>query len=238
MPETIGTEVAEATVETSHTHIKVAKMSEKTRVLIVDDQEIVRLSYLRSLTGTHCNVALAANGEEALQAMERYPFDVVLLDLQMPGTSELEATMAWPLDLKYSRKLERIWFDDGKIGGIIRTVGQDQIRVEITQARPQGERLLPEKGINLPDTRLDLPALTTKDIEDLPHVVRHADLVGLSFAQGAGDDELSAKATDPTASLMSPSCMMASSVLMASGKASTGIRPSSPLFSLDMGSLE
>src|SRR3954463_14838791 len=27
------------------------------------------------------------------------------------GTSELEATMAWPLDLKYSRKLERISLD-------------------------------------------------------------------------------------------------------------------------------
>ena len=27
------------------------------------------------------------------------------------GTSELEATMVWPLDLKYSRKLERISAD-------------------------------------------------------------------------------------------------------------------------------
>ena len=46
------------------------------------------------------------------------------------------------------------------------------------------------KGINLPDTRLDLPALTPKDIEDLDVVARHADLVGLSFAQGAGDVRL------------------------------------------------
>ncbi len=27
------------------------------------------------------------------------------------GTSELEATMLWPLERKYSRKAERIWFD-------------------------------------------------------------------------------------------------------------------------------
>jgi pyruvate kinase len=32
-----------------------------------------------------------------------------------------------------------------------------------------------------------LPALTAKDIEDLPRVARHADLVGLSFAQSAAD---------------------------------------------------
>jgi hypothetical protein len=29
----------------------------------------------------------------------------------LAGTSELDATMAWPLDLKYSRKLARISFD-------------------------------------------------------------------------------------------------------------------------------
>ena len=43
------------------------------------------------------------------------------------------------------------------------------------------------KGINLPDTRLDLPALTQKDIEDLEVVARYADIVGMSFAQSAAD---------------------------------------------------
>jgi len=60
-------------------------MSEKIKVLIVDDEEIVCLSYLRSLTGAHCNVEVAWNGVEALLAMERRRFDLVLLDLSMPG---------------------------------------------------------------------------------------------------------------------------------------------------------
>jgi DNA-binding NtrC family response regulator len=60
-------------------------MSEKTQVLVVDDEEIVRLSCLRSLAGPHCSVELARNGEEALCAMGRQPFDLVLLDLRMPG---------------------------------------------------------------------------------------------------------------------------------------------------------
>jgi pyruvate kinase len=84
---------------------------------------------------------------------------------------------------------ERIWFDDGKIGGIIRAVSADQIRVEITQARPQGERLLSEKGINLPDTRIRLSALAEKDVNDLRFVAANADMVGLSFVRNASDIE-------------------------------------------------
>jgi pyruvate kinase len=82
---------------------------------------------------------------------------------------------------------ERIWLDDGKIGGVIRHVGKDRIGIEITHARPKGEKLLADKGINLPDSRLDLPALTHKDIADLDLVVRHADIVGMSFVHSAAD---------------------------------------------------
>jgi DNA-binding NtrC family response regulator len=55
------------------------------KILVVDDEEVVRLSHLRSLTSAHCRVEAAWNGDEALRAMERSPFDVVLLDLRMPG---------------------------------------------------------------------------------------------------------------------------------------------------------
>ena len=82
---------------------------------------------------------------------------------------------------------ERIWFDDGRIGGIIRQTEADWIEVEITQARSGGEKLAGDKGINLPDSELDLPALTAKDLEDLASVAREADLVGLSFVHRAAD---------------------------------------------------
>lgn len=85
------------------------------------------------------------------------------------------------------RKGERIWFDDGRIGGVIRRAGTKRIEVEIVEARDGGEHLAADKGINLPDTRLDLPALTKKDIQDLEVVARCADIVGMSFAQSAAD---------------------------------------------------
>ena len=84
---------------------------------------------------------------------------------------------------------ERVWLDDGRIGGFIEKVEADRIFVRITQARPTGEKLRSDKGINLPDSALQLPALTKKDLDDLKFVAAHADIVGLSFAQSAIDVE-------------------------------------------------
>ncbi len=82
---------------------------------------------------------------------------------------------------------ERILIDDGRIGGVIRDVNAGEIRVEITQARDCGEKLLADKGINLPDSDLDLDGLTAQDIIDLEFVARHADMVGLSFVRKPAD---------------------------------------------------
>ena len=82
---------------------------------------------------------------------------------------------------------ETIWFDDGKIGGIIRAVEPERIVVEITQARADGGRLRSGKGVNAPDTNLQIGALTPKDLEDLPFIAKHADLVGYSFVRHAED---------------------------------------------------
>ena len=75
-------------------------MSEKNSILIVDDDEVVRRSYLRSLESLSCNVAAAGDGEEALQTMEQSPFDVVLLDVRMPGQDGLSVLRTikqnWP----------------------------------------------------------------------------------------------------------------------------------------------
>lgn len=82
---------------------------------------------------------------------------------------------------------EPIWFDDGKIGGVIERVEPDALHVRITQAREKGDRLRADKGINLPGSALRLAALTDKDIEDLAFVAGHADIVELSFPNRADD---------------------------------------------------
>jgi pyruvate kinase len=92
-----------------------------------------------------------------------------------------------PQVLDHAKPGEPIWFDDGKIGGIFRSVNAESATVEITQARPQGETLGAEKGINLPETRIDIPALTSDDLEALKFIVQHADLVGYSFVRTESD---------------------------------------------------
>lgn len=82
---------------------------------------------------------------------------------------------------------QRIFFDDGKIGGVIEAIGAEGLTVKITDAPPAGARLGAAKGINLPDTDLRLPALTDEDLANLPFVVQHADAVSLSFVRSADD---------------------------------------------------
>ena len=82
---------------------------------------------------------------------------------------------------------DRVWFDDGRIGGVARFVNKDQVHVEITQARYNGEKLRSNKGINLPDSELMLPPLTKKDLRDLKFITENADAVCFSFVNDASD---------------------------------------------------
>ena len=68
-------------------------MKQKTHVLIVDDQRSTREA-LRALLEQYQEinvVGLATNGREALQLVETYHPDVVLMDIRMPVMDGLEA---------------------------------------------------------------------------------------------------------------------------------------------------
>jgi len=82
---------------------------------------------------------------------------------------------------------EPIALDDGKIGGVIRSAAPDKAIVEITHARPTGEKLGAEKGINVPESRLRLSSLTKDDLAALPFIVKHADIVEYSFVRSEAD---------------------------------------------------
>lgn len=82
---------------------------------------------------------------------------------------------------------ERLLIDDGRLTTVIREVHHDHLLLEVVRATAGRVTLRGDKGINLPDTDLRLPALTAKDREDLQFVVDHADLVGYSFVRRAED---------------------------------------------------
>jgi two-component system sensor kinase len=62
------------------------------RVLLAEDGEINQEVAVGLLELRGHQVAVAHNGQEALEALERAPFDVVLMDLEMPELDGLEAT--------------------------------------------------------------------------------------------------------------------------------------------------
>lgn len=60
-------------------------MSSKVKILIVDDESVVRQAFVRILSSDRCIVEAVDNGADALRKMRDQAFDVVLLDLKMPG---------------------------------------------------------------------------------------------------------------------------------------------------------
>jgi DNA-binding NtrC family response regulator len=60
------------------------------QVLVVDDEKPTRVLMERELPRSGCAVRTAQSGEEALEVLSRQEFDVVLLDLKMPGLGGME----------------------------------------------------------------------------------------------------------------------------------------------------
>lgn len=61
-----------------------------TQVLVVDDEEIMRDSCSQILSSLKCSVKVSESGEKALDIMKDEFFDIVILDLKMPGMSGME----------------------------------------------------------------------------------------------------------------------------------------------------
>jgi DNA-binding response OmpR family regulator len=62
----------------------------KCRVLIVDDDEIVRAQLRRMLKRAHFDVQVAGSADEALHVLEALHFHILLTDVQMPAMDGLE----------------------------------------------------------------------------------------------------------------------------------------------------
>jgi two-component system KDP operon response regulator KdpE len=65
--------------------------SQSNSVLVVDDEPSLRKALRTSLIASGFAVEEARNGEEALGTVRRHPFDLVLLDINMPGINGIDA---------------------------------------------------------------------------------------------------------------------------------------------------
>jgi pyruvate kinase len=110
--------------------------------------------------------------------------EVVISTVEMQGNNEKFSINyeQLPKDVKTG---EQILLDDGKLVlEVISTNQKDEIRAKVKH----GGLLTSNKGVNLPNTKISLPCLTQKDIEDLDFALeQNVDWVGLSFVRSARD---------------------------------------------------
>ncbi len=106
-----------------------------------------------------------------------------------PGTARIGCTLGAVFERV--RVGDRVVLDDGRLSGAVAEVGHDEVVVELLSAPAKGGRLRAEKGINLPDTELGVPAVGDEDLPLLGVAAAQADMVALSFLRDAHDvDEL------------------------------------------------
>lgn len=103
------------------------------------------------------------------------------------GIAGISCTL--PEALAFVKKGERVYIDDGKIGGIVRDLNGNFLELEILSPSEGSVSIKSEKGLNFPDSLIDIPALTPEDEKNLGFVTTHATAVGLSFVHRAADLE-------------------------------------------------
>jgi len=85
------------------------------------------------------------------------------------------------------KKGDRVLFDEGLIEATVVAKHNGLATLKVIRISSRKPQVKEKRGINLPDTRLSLPALTEHDREALPFICENADLIGYSFVRHPSD---------------------------------------------------
>ncbi len=90
----LGSQIgAEATPSVVTVH-SLCESRGRLRILLAEDNRVNQVLAVRLLEKRGHEVAVAGNGAEALEALEKHAFDLILMDVQMPEMDGLQATVA------------------------------------------------------------------------------------------------------------------------------------------------
>jgi CheY-like chemotaxis protein len=144
------------------------------RILLAEDNAMNQMVALRLLERLGHGADVAANGVEALAALERQPYDVVLMDMQMPEMDGLEAARQicarWPRESRprIIAMTANAMAEDrdaclaaGMDDYVAKPVRQEELAAALARAAPlqAAEPAAPELDSAVPE--LDPTALTT-----------------------------------------------------------------------------
>ena len=96
-------------------------------------------------------------------------------------------TCTLPEVLQRVHSRQRVFIDDGKIGAIVTSSNEDYVELEILSPTDSASKIGLEKGINFPDSDLNVPSITSEDINNLDFVVKYATALALSFVHRPQD---------------------------------------------------
>jgi two-component system KDP operon response regulator KdpE len=171
-------------------------MSQKHRILVVDDEPQIGRVMRASLSTHGYDVRVAADGDSALDTFSDWPPDLVITDLSMPNMDGLELcrrirqASQVPLIVLSVKGEERIKveaLDAGADDYVTKPFGIEEllarVRAALRRARPAD--IAPSQTLEAGDFRLDVQShiatvkggeihLTPKEFELLAHLVRHA----------------------------------------------------------------
>jgi pyruvate kinase len=146
----------------------------------INKTEPYNISILGDLQGPKLRVGEMENG-----GIEVVPGDILTFTNEKLVGNKDRIYVSYPnlhADVKIGNK---ILIDDGKLEVLVKSINKNNdVLVEVLL----GGMLSSKKGINLPDTKISLPAITEKDLVDLKFIIdNELDWVALSFVRSVKD---------------------------------------------------
>lgn len=161
------------------THENKAQIIEHIRE--INTKEPYNISILADLQGPKLRVGEIENGALLIE-----PGDILTFTSKEKVVGNKEKIFVSYPNLHEDVEVgNKILIDDGKLEVVVVEITKaGEVKVKVTY----GGILLPKKGVNLPDTKISLPALTEKDLIDLDFIIgQKVDWVALSFVRKVDD---------------------------------------------------
>ena len=84
-----------------------------TKILVIDDEEVIRKSFILALEGTGYQVETAESGEKGIKKARETKFDLIFLDLRMPGIDGVETLRElWKMGQTVPIYITTAYYDD------------------------------------------------------------------------------------------------------------------------------
>ena len=160
---------------THEDHLKVIK-----RIVAINEKHDVAIGILGDLQGPKSRVGKIKDGK-----MELIKGDILtFVNEPCEGTRE-KIYMSYPSFANDVKVGEKVLVDDGKLVLQVKETNQkDTVKLEVLY----GTNIASNKGVNLPDTKISQPSLTSKDLKDLAFMLTQPiNWIALSFVRRASD---------------------------------------------------